>query len=116
MLWLELCGAVIVSRLLSHCRKVLDVPLTAIFAWTDSTIVLSWLRGNPRRFKPFVGNRFAEVMELVPPDRWQHVPGVSNPADCASRGLYPSELIQHDLHMYGGKDHLGCTTLRRTSQ
>ena len=89
------------SRLLSHCRKVLDVPLTAIFAWTDSTIVLSWLRGNPRRFKPFVGNRVTEVMELVLPDRWQHVPGVSNPADWASRGLYPSELIRHDLWWKG---------------
>ena len=58
--------------------------------------VNSWLRGNPRRFKPFVGNRVAEVMELIPPDRWQHVPGKTNPADCASRGLYPSELVRQN--------------------
>ena len=83
-------------KLLNHCRKVLEVPLCDTFAWTDSTVVLSWLRGNPRRFKPFVGNRVAEVMELIPPDRWQHVPGKTNPADCASRGLYPSELVQQN--------------------
>ena len=68
MLWLDLCGAVIVSRLLSHCKKVLDVLITAIFAWTNSKIVLSWLSGNLGRFKPFVGNWVIEVMELIPPD------------------------------------------------
>ena len=103
---LELCGAVIVSRLLRHCSEVLGIPLGATFAWTDSTIVLSWLRGNPRRFKPFVGNRVAEIMELVPPGRWRHVPGISNPADCASRGLYPSELARHSL-WWNGPSWLG---------
>ena len=92
---LELCGTVVTEKLLIHCRKVLEVPLCDTFAWTNSTVVLSWLRGNPQRFKPFVGNRVAEVMELISPDRWQQVPGKTNPADCASRGLYPSELVQH---------------------
>ena len=92
---LELCGAVTAAKLLSLCRRVLNVPMSDTFAWTDSTVVLNWLRGNPRRSKPFVGNQVAQVMEIVPPDRWQHVPGVTNPADCASIGLYPSELVQH---------------------
>ena len=95
MPWLELCGVVITAKLLSHCRKVLNVPMSNKFAWTDSTVVLSWLRGNRRSFKPFVGNRVAELMEIVPSHRWQHVPGITNPADCTSRGLYPSELVQH---------------------
>ena len=34
-------------------------------------------------------------MELIPPGRWQHVAGKTNPAHCASKGLYPSELVQH---------------------
>lgn len=36
-------------------------------------------------------------MENVPPERWNHVDGTSNPADCASRGLYPTELLEHQL-------------------
>ena len=36
-------------------------------------------------------------MQLIPPDRWNHVDSLDNPADCASRGLFPSELIQHEL-------------------
>lgn len=98
---LELCGAVVMAKLLDHCRKVLGISLSEVWAWTDSTIVLSWLQGNPRRFKPFVGNRVAEVMELVPPDRWKHIPGIDNPADCASRGLYPSELVRHSAWWEG---------------
>ena len=47
---------------------------------------------NHRRFKPFVGNRVAEVIGLVTPSRWQHVYGATNSADCASKGSYPSEL------------------------
>ena len=36
------------------------------------------------------------------PDRWNHVPGTNNPADfasrdCASRGLFPLELLDHEL-------------------
>lgn len=98
---LELCGALVVAKLLHHCRKVLNVPLSDTYAWTDSTIVLSWLRGNPNRFKPFVGNRVAEIMEMIPPSQWNHISGMSNPADCASRGLYPSELANHALWWEG---------------
>ena len=54
---LELCGALILARLLRHCAKVLKVNLESVYAWLDSLVVLSWLSGNPRRFKTFVGNR-----------------------------------------------------------
>ena len=65
----------------------------------DSTAVQNWLRGNPRHSKCFVRNRVAELMEIVPPDRWQHVPGITNPADCASTGL--SESVQHHAWLNG---------------
>ena len=40
---LEQCGAVIVSKLLHHVAKILEVPLYNYFAWTDSRITLVWL-------------------------------------------------------------------------
>ena len=40
-------------------------------------------------------------MELIAPDRWNHVNGLENPADCASRGLLPSELVTHKLWWNG---------------
>ena len=94
---LELCGAHLLARLLFHVREALRIPIQNFYAWTDSTIVLSWLEGNPLRFKTYVGNRVSSIIELVAPSQWNHVNGVQNPADCASRGLFPSELIEHKL-------------------
>ncbi len=101
---LELCGALILAQLLSHCKTVLNVPMDQIFAWTDSTVVLNWIQGNPRRSKVYVGNRVSQIMDLIPPDRWSHV-SADNPADCASRGLYPSEILTHYL-WWNGPDWL----------
>ena len=98
---LELCGAHLLSQLISHVRDVLSIPLNKVFAWTDSTVVLHWLSGNPNRFKTFVGNRISDIVDLVPPGHWRHVDGSENPADCASRGLFPSELIDHTLWWNG---------------
>ena len=97
----ELCGAVVVTRLLQHVKDVLEVPLSDVYAWTDSSIVLNWLSGNPRRFKTYVGNRISEIVDQLPSDHWNHVRSAENPADCASRGLSPSELLKHTLWWEG---------------
>ena len=94
---LELCGALIIARLLHHCANLLEVSRDKAFSRTDSTIVLSWLHGNPRRLKTFVGNRVAETLEVFPTINWNHVRGAENPANCASRGMYAKELKNHEL-------------------
>ncbi len=94
---LELCGAYVLARLLHYVRQVLEVPLSHVHAWTDSTIVLNWLDGSPKRFKTYVGNRISTIVVLIPPERWNHVSGLDNPADCASRGLSPSELLEYPI-------------------
>lgn len=72
-----------------------------VFAWMVSTIVLKWIQGNPHRFKVYVGNRVLQIMDLIPPDRWNHVASTNNPADCTSRGLYPSELLSGGMVLIG---------------
>ena len=98
---LELCGAHLLTKLLEHIRLTLKIPIEGVHAWTDSTIVINWLDGNPRRFKTYVGNRVSFIMDRLPPTRWNHVSGEQNPADCASRGLFPLELIDHELWWNG---------------
>ena len=102
---LELCGAKLLAELICHVQGVLNIPSSLVFAWTDSTVVLGWLSGKPRRFKTFVGNRVSAIMDLVPPKRWRHVSGKQNPADCASRGLFPCELLEFRL-WWDGPDWL----------
>ena len=48
---LELCGAYLLSQLFFHIQNVFNIPLSSVYAWTDSTIVLNWLVGNPRRLE-----------------------------------------------------------------
>ena len=63
---LELCGTYLLAKLLALVRKALDIKLDSVYAWCDSTIVLHWLDGSPRRFKTFVGNHVAKILTLLP--------------------------------------------------
>ncbi|KAF0766842.1 Integrase catalytic domain-containing protein, partial [Aphis craccivora] len=78
-----------------------NIPISAIQAWTDSSIVLSWLTTPHSSFKIFVTNRLAKIAELIPNCHWPHVASESNPADCVSRGLFPSQIPNHHLYWQG---------------
>ena len=67
--------------------------------------MLCWLESDPCRFKPYVGNRVISINSNISPSKWRHVSGQENPADCESRGLFPSELLQHKL-WWNGPDWL----------
>ena len=49
----------------------------------------------------YVGNRVAQILDLTLADCWKHVMSGENAADCASRGIFPSELLSHDLWWLG---------------
>ena len=99
--WLELCGATILAKLLYHIARILTIPIKNVFAWTDSTVTLSWLHSNPKRFKAFVGNWVVQIIEMVPPSCWRHVSGLENPADSASREIFPGELARNHPWWHG---------------
>ena len=63
--------------------------------------MVHWLDGSPRRFKTYVGKRVSAILDRLPAVVWRHVPTWSNPADCASRGLLPKELIEYSLWWKG---------------
>jgi len=98
---LELCGSHLLAKLIDHVQTVLSISIEETFAWTDSTIVLHWLDGSSKCLKTFVGNRRAAIHELTPPSIWHYVPTSQNPADCASRGLLPGQLVKHSLWWHG---------------
>ena len=91
----QLCG--LWHLHLTTTRLALNIPLLEVFAWCNSIIVLHWLDGNPQRLLTFVGNRISNILEVPPPTKWNHVPTLSNPVDCTSRGLLPQDLRQHKV-------------------
>lgn len=96
---LELCGATLLSKLMTKVRIAMDLE-AKLFAWTDSTIVLDWLRNNDHK-QTFVANRISIILDHLKPTNWRHVRSKDNPADVASRGICPSMLQEHTLWWHG---------------
>ncbi|XP_066956312.1 uncharacterized protein [Macrobrachium rosenbergii] len=95
---LELLGAMLSARLLVFVKSALRFKEDVTsYCWTDSTVVLSWIKGDPSRWKPFVANRIMEIQSLTSPDCWYHCPGKDNPADLISRGVFAEHLVASDL-------------------
>nr|XP_049703740.1 uncharacterized protein LOC110383544 [Helicoverpa armigera] len=98
---LELCGATLAAKLIFEVSQVLDIPNDNLYGWTDSTIVLAWLKGGSSRWATFVSNRVSTILNIMDYRQWNHVSSETNPADCASRGLQPKELSEHTLWWRG---------------
>lgn len=98
---LELCAALLLSELLTWARKLLHPRKVDVVAFSDSQVVLSWLKADPSRWKVYVATRTAKIRESVPPENWFYVHTTNNPADFASKGLLPSEMINNDLWWNG---------------
>ncbi|XP_048007225.1 uncharacterized protein LOC125242520 isoform X2 [Leguminivora glycinivorella] len=99
----ELLAAVLLSDLVvSFTDALKDVhTFDDIYAWSDSTVALTWIRSCSSKWKTFVANRVAHIQENISPEKWHHVSGLDNPADCGSRGLLPADLIEHTLWWAG---------------
>jgi len=98
---LELLGALLCARLLKSVKVALKVPNVPGYCWTDSMVVLGWVKGRPCRWKTFVANRVKEIQNLVDPAMFSHCPGKGNPADYLTRGLYAEQLIDSSQWLQG---------------
>ena len=89
---LELMVALIASRLARTIYEEFKLKPSNVTLWSDSTIVLNWLRSELASFKPFVGVRVAEIQESWSTSSWRYVPSEDNPADDLTRGITVEEL------------------------
>ena len=100
---LELCTASILKRLYVKSKAQFDLPINQITLWSDSTIVLCWLKKAPHLLRTFESNRVAEIQSLGDEVRWKHVRSEDNPADSLSRGQLPSEFVNNSMWTSGPK-------------
>ena len=89
---LELEAAVLAARADSQIRRGLDFTVDRSHFWSDSQIVLGYIKNSSKRFKTFVANRVGEIRCLTEVDQWSHVTSKSNPADLISRGVLLEKL------------------------
>lgn len=107
---LELCGAVLLAKLMRRCCRALSLENIRVQAWSDSKIVLAWISTHPRKWVTFVANRVSEIQQTCETSNWLHIPSRQNPADIASRGSLMNELKASPLWWNGPR------TLSSTSE
>ncbi|GFW32592.1 integrase catalytic domain-containing protein [Trichonephila clavipes] len=94
---LELLEALVAARLSSRVQEIVRKKKECkVFHWTDSKIVLFWIKGSSKRWKQFVANRVQEISKLTDPVSWFHCSGQDNPSDFLSRGLSVDTLISNN--------------------
>ncbi|XP_059054112.1 uncharacterized protein LOC131848314 [Achroia grisella] len=98
---LELCGALLGARLYTKITSSMRFQFNKVYFWTDSTIVMGWIRMSPHLLKTFVQHRVTEINELTGDSIWLHVNSKDNPADLVSRGVYLDMLIDCTLWWRG---------------
>ena len=90
---LELTAAKLAITLKGILDRELELNVTKTVIWTDSTIVLKYLRNTTKRFQRFVANRISFIQDRTTVDQWRHVPSEENPADHASRGVSTAKFL-----------------------
>ncbi|XP_044578920.1 uncharacterized protein LOC123261391 [Cotesia glomerata] len=98
---LELCGALLLAKLYKDTIPSFDFDISKVTFWSDSTIVLQWLKRSPNSLKVFEANRVTKIQTLCSKVEWRHVRTKDNPADCLSRGQLPSEFLNNKMWLEG---------------
>lgn len=98
---LELCAAQLLSELVGAFKSAARLPDVDTTLWSDSKIVLAWLKKDASTLKIYVNNRVQRIQQLTRTATWRHVPTESNPADLLSRGTTVGNLQSSTLWWNG---------------
>ncbi|KAJ8332755.1 hypothetical protein SKAU_G00416510, partial [Synaphobranchus kaupii] len=91
---LELTAATVSVAVSNLLREELELKIDQEFFWTDSQVVLGYIKNEARRFHVFVANRVQRIRDTTDPSQWFYVETGQNPADHASRGLKVADLVE----------------------
>ena len=110
---LELTAAVLPVKVACLLRKELQIDGLKERFWTDSQVVLTYIRSNSKLFKVFVTNSIHQIKQNARFDQWYYVSSKENPDDDASRGLNPRKKTSNTVvvgfmghHFYDKWKHL----------
>ncbi|KAF6213645.1 hypothetical protein GE061_011366 [Apolygus lucorum] len=82
---LELQAALTAVHLARFVIKEHRIEFSRVIFWSDSQIVLSWIRATDKRLQAYVKRRIDQILEGSSRDAWKWVPTKDNCADDATR-------------------------------
>ena len=114
---LELMGSVLLSKLVVSLKLAVEkmLKVTKVVCYSDSQIVLWWLKLIRKDWKLWVKNRVQSVRKNVAPENWFYVPTDRTPADLATR-LKSPVCLKGYLLWWQGHDFLQSQERVMTSQ
>lgn len=99
---LELMAAILSVKLMKHVlQSSIANKIHEIYYFSDSQIVLSWLKTPPYKLKTFVANRVSFIQQHTKQNKWMHVETKQNPADIGTRPILPADLVTNKLWFEG---------------
>lgn len=102
---LELQAVELGARFVKSVQQSPPFDAMPVFIWTDSEVVLHWLRKQPDELKTYVARRVGKIRRIVDATDCRHVRSELNPADLLSRGTRTTTLIDSAL-WWSGPDML----------
>lgn len=97
------CDAELLAKLMDKVKHALGIDIKKCCYWTDSSIVLHWIKTTTccnKKLPVFVVHRVGEIQELSAVDSWNQRKQ-RKPSDLVSRGVHPKELANSQLWWRG---------------
>ena len=93
----EINAALMGAQKAVEYARFLDIPLERCHLFTDSFVVVSWIRRaekeSPSVFRVFVANRLEKILKLIPASNVHYISTSQNPSDIPSRGMGIKDLL-----------------------
>ena len=104
---MEFCAALLGSKLVEATLAAISDQrfiIPTVFFWNDSQVIIALLKEFPRKWKTFVANRAAKILEILPAERWKIMPMKAAPLTVLLREFY--HQLYHIMN-FGGTDQHG---------
>ena len=102
---LELCSAVLATELGQFIETHLDYIPKTVKYFTDSKVVLDYIRNKTRRFYTYVSNRVDRIHNSTTPSQWNYVVTSKNPADVGTRYTLGDTADKEQVWLRGYPEH-----------
>ncbi|XP_011548524.3 uncharacterized protein LOC105380630 isoform X1 [Plutella xylostella] len=98
---LELRAAWLLAALSDDVNNALKFKWTKQYFWSDSNVVLAWIKSPLQKLNTFVKNKVNDIQKITNIDDWRWVSSGNNSADLLSRGLAAERLGSSSLWWQG---------------